>query len=115
MMRSPILIASCWLGLASVISEPAAAVDRPVPVEPVRACPREGPGFIMLPGTTTCVRIAGRVSAQATAASRRVSRDDIVGLGATGRVSLDARSDTPYGPVRGYVRMRAGQGSGPHD
>jgi hypothetical protein len=97
----------CLAGLG-----PAAALERvPVP-DPVRACPRYGPGFVEVPGSRTCMRVGGRVRSEYTTGTRRVSRDQIAGFGTSARVSLDTRTDTEYGPVRSYVRVRAGTRSG---
>ena len=74
--------------------------------EPTLACPRHSPGFIEIPGTSTCIRIGGRVRSEYGASARRVSRHDIAGFGASGRVSVDSRTDTAYGPVRTFVRVK---------
>lgn len=95
---------------ALALSGPAFALDR-TPADPVRSCPSSGPGFLEVPGTSTCIRVSGRIVTDVTGGTRRVSREDVVGLGASGSVALDARTNTEYGPVRGYVRMRAGQGT----
>ena len=96
-----------FLLLAAASSAPA--TER-LPVEPAaRACPRHGPGFVEVPGTRTCIRISGRVRSEYGASSRRISRDDISGFSTTGRVAVDSRTDTAYGPVRTYVRLKAGQ------
>ena len=104
-VRAALPILALMLGLG-----PAAALERvPIP-DPVRACPRYGPGFVEVPGSSTCIRIGGRVTAEYGAASRRISRDQIAGFGSSARVSADTRTDTEYGPLRAYVRMRAGTG-----
>ena len=92
---------------------PAGAFDRAPAAESVRSCPRHGPGFVQLPGTTTCVRIGGRVRGEYGASTRRVGRDQIAGFGSSAAVSMDSRTDTEYGPLRSYVRVKAGQGTGP--
>ena len=93
---------------------PCAAGAEPLPpVESVRACPRQGPGFYQIPGSSTCVRIAGRVASDYTAGSRRAARDEAGGFRSEGRVSLDTRTDTAYGPLRSFVRVRVR--SGPSD
>jgi hypothetical protein len=98
------------VSLTLLAAAPALAAERWVAPETVRACPQHGPGFVQVPGSTTCVKVGGRVVAETTLGARRISRDQIAGFGASGRVSLDARTDTPYGPVRGYVRLKAGDG-----
>lgn len=97
----------CLAGLA-----PANALERvPVP-DPVRACPRYGPGFVEVPGTSTCMRVGGRVRSEYTTGTRQVSRDQIAGFGTSGRVSVDTRTDTAYGPLRSYVRVGVGSRTG---
>lgn len=87
----------------------ANAIDRPVS-EAVRSCPQHGPGFVEVPGTTTCIRIGGRVRSEIQVSTGRSRRSaDASALRNSGQVSLDARSDTPYGPIRTYVRVRGGQ------
>lgn len=93
-------------------ASPALAAER-VPSEPARPCPRHGPGFVEVPGTSTCIRIAGRARSDYVATGRRVGRDDVPGFRSSGRVSVDARTDTAYGPVRSFVRVRAGQDNRP--
>ncbi|MDB5589635.1 porin [Enterovirga sp.] len=95
--------------LLILVASPACAwaADR-APADAARSCPRYGPGFVEVPGTSTCIRISGRVATDYTASARRVSRDDVPGFRTRGQVSVDSRTDTAYGPVRGYVRMRAG-------
>lgn len=98
--------------IASGSIVPALAAERLAPVDSARACLRHGLGFVEVPGTGTCIRIGGRVRSEAGTASRRVSRDDVAGLRNQGMVAVDTRTDTAYGPLRSYVRMRAGQNTG---
>lgn len=102
-MTRPIL----YLAAAFAPLLPLAARAEPfAPVETVRACPSHGPGFYAIPGTTTCIRIGGRVRSEFTVASRRATRDDAGGFRTGGRVSIDARTDTAYGPLRSFVRLK---------
>ena len=71
-----------------------------------RPCPARGPGFIQLPGAETCLRIGGRLRGEA--GTRRTSAGDSIGLHSEGRLDLDARTQTDYGPVRTFVRIRGG-------
>lgn len=98
------------LACAAPPAGPARALDR-APANTVRACPSEGPDFLLVPGTATCVRASGRIVTDVTRETRGGSRDDAAGLRASGRLAVDARTNTDYGPVRGYVRMRVGQGT----
>ena len=91
----------------------ALAAERLRPAETAaRACPQYGAGFVEVPGTTTCIRVGGRVRADYVASSSRrtISRDQIAGFGPSGSVSADVRTDTAAGPLRAYVRTRAGGG-----
>lgn len=110
-MRGSLIV----LGLIGVLglTGPASSLELAKAPDTVRPCPRHGPGFVQAPGTTTCVRIGGRVTTEYGASARRIDRDRIVGFGTSASVALDARTDTDYGPVRTYLRMRAGQGPGP--
>ena len=92
----------------------AHAKERLRPYDPgssMQACPQYGQGFVQVPGTSTCIRIGGRVRMDYGFTSRRaISRDQIAGFGPSGSVSADVRTDTAAGPVRAYVRTRAGGG-----
>lgn len=107
MIRMPLV--AC---LAAVIAPTVVAAQPVGTVESVRACPQHGPGFYRVPGSPTCIRIGGRVATQYTVVTRKGSRDDSGGFGSQGRVSLDTRTDTAYGPLRSFVRVRVKSGSG---
>jgi|SRR4051812_8333975 hypothetical protein len=87
----------------------ASAAERPRLDSAARECPQYGPGFVQVPGTATCVRIGGRVASEYGTSTRRNARGS--GFGTSGRVAVDTRTDTAYGPLRTYVRVRAGSGS----
>lgn len=104
-----ILIASA-LCLAAL---PAIAAERR-PIEPAaRSCPGYGPGFIEVPGTSTCIRIGGRVSSEYGTALGRSARDSASGSRVAGRISMDSRTETGYGTVRTFVRLKAASDTGP--
>jgi hypothetical protein len=90
--------------LACIGSVGASAGERGRPDE--RGCSQHGPGFVQVPGTATCVRIGGRVASEYGGSTRRDAHGS--GFGTSGRVSVDTRTDTAYGPLRTYVRVRAG-------
>lgn len=94
----PILLAIA-MASAEAFAEPAAADA---------ACAHRGRGFVQVPGTMTCVKIAGRAVAEADASSG--GRGTRMRTGGT--VSMDVRSDTALGPVRGFVRLRVREGAG---
>ena len=108
-------LAGLTLVTVATLSAPAATKDSWVLPGTARACPQHGVGFVQAPGSDSCVRIGGRVAAEAGTGSRRVSRDQIAGFGASGSVSLDARTNTEMGPLRAYMRVRAGDHTGRRD
>ncbi len=109
-------LAIASLLFAASCAAPGHAAEPWAVPEVARACPQHGPGFVQLPGSTTCVRLGGRVRAETTVgAPRRVSREQISGFGTSARVSIDARTDTAYGPVRAYMSVRAGNGTARRD
>jgi hypothetical protein len=65
-------------------------------------CP---PGFAMLQASDTCVRISGRVRAETVIGSPRIRSSDSYGTHASGRVQLDVRKQTEYGPVRAFISV----------
>ena len=94
---------------------PLAAAEKAVPIEEsARPCPEWGPGFVHVPGSSTCVRVTGRVRAEYGTAGggRRVSRESSVGPGVAARLDLDTRSQTEFGPLRTVVRVKGGRNTG---
>lgn len=85
---------------------PAAAFERaPLPSEGVlQPCPEFGTGFGKIPGTSTCIRLSGRVAAGAD-----VGKGPRPTAPISGRVSVDTRTETGYGPLRSFVRIGAGR------
>ena len=66
------------------------------------SCP---PGFAMLETSDTCVRISGRVRADALVGSSRVRSQKSYDTQASGRVRLDVRKQTEYGPLRAVISV----------
>jgi hypothetical protein len=104
-----------FVGLALLSAGEAAAKERLRPYEPgasAQACPQYGQGFVQVPGTSTCIRISGRIRADYVVTSRRrtKSRDQIAGFAPSGALAADVRTETSAGPLRAYVRTRAGGG-----
>ncbi|UMY17968.1 porin [Methylobacterium organophilum] len=100
-MRSILALATLLLAMG-----PAPARDRaPLPSEtPMEACPEYGAGFGRIPGTSTCLRLSGRLAADAALGHTSGSAARPL----QGRVSVDARSSSDYGPVRSFVRIGGG-------
>ena len=87
---------------------PAIALDRAkLPSEgAMEACPEQGAGFAKIPGTSTCMRLSGRVSAGAGIGTD--SRTYPTGT-SNGRFAIDTRTDTGAGPMRSFVHIDAGR------
>src|SRR5690554_568727 len=124
-------IKSLLLGsaVASVAFTGAQAADaifvpEPEPVEYVRVCDVYGAGFFYIPGTETCLRIGAEIRYQVGTSGE----NDLVGDAnynsfvpetwnshSRARIFLDARSETEYGLLRGYVRYDARRTRGTDD
>jgi hypothetical protein len=86
----------------SLKHSPTATPSSAVATSPAAAlCP---PGFGALQGTQTCVRISGRVRAESLIGSARTRLSDGFGTQASGRIQLDVRTRTEYGPLRAVIR-----------
>lgn len=81
----------------------AIVMPEPEPVEYVRVCDVYGAGFFYIPGTETCLAISGYVWYQIGASSAVDWYTNTV----RARVNFDARSETEWGTLRGYVRLQA--------
>ncbi|BAU91940.1 hypothetical protein MPPM_3335 [Methylorubrum populi] len=100
-----------YLGLALTLTPlfpsipPVAAFERaPHPSEAAtESCPSQGAGFIRIPGTTTCIRLSGRVRAGIDAGSSGTAAP------VQSRIAVDTRSESALGPVRSFVRIDAGR------
>lgn len=93
--------------MAGAASTPLLAADR-FPVEPAaRSCPGYGPGFVEVPGTSTCIRIGGRVRSEFGVGTNRTASAGTTGFRNSGQISMDTRTSTAYGPLRTFVRLRA--------
>ncbi|BCH25926.1 porin [Mesorhizobium sp. L-8-10] len=111
----------------------AVVVAEPEPVEYVRVCDTYGAGFFYIPGTETCLRISGYVRYQIGSENYTGgvidpdtgevsgSTPDFLTYGAypnqegwlkqtRARVNFDARSETEWGLLRGYIRFQASWG-----
>ena len=98
----------------------AQAADLPVkakPVEYVKICSLYGVGFYYIPGTDMCIKIGGWVRAEygwgnngnftwgwanGNVNNRTTNNSD---FRARGYITADARSQTEYGTVRGYIAV----------
>lgn len=94
------LVANGWLTMPSAAEPPRPAS------ETLRPCPKHGAGFVRLPGSSTCLRLSGRVGAGIDLRSAHRAPPTIPPNVA--RLAIDTRTDTDYGPVRTFVRIGAG-------
>jgi hypothetical protein len=88
---------------AALLALAPPAVAQPAPA--LNPCSYRGAGFVEVPGTATCVKVSGSTVAEVGAGKRSAIRS-----GVGGTASVDARTDTEIGPVRGFVRLKTGQG-----
>ena len=101
-----------------------AIIAEPEPVEYVRVCDAYGAGFFYIPGTETCLRISGYVWYQIGANGWENAGDTPPYVGGMiddgwhkstrARLNFDARSETEWGTLRGYMRFQANWGT-PND
>jgi hypothetical protein len=97
--------------LAEPIPRRAAPIERPMPSRSAQQqnaapCPEFGPGFIRLPGSSTCLRASGQVRGETIVRDRRSQLDDTVQTRVRGTVQLETRTPTDIGPVRLIYRQR---------
>jgi hypothetical protein len=117
------MVKSLLLGSAAglVAVAGAQAADLPVkakPVQYVKICSLYGVGFYYIPGTDMCLKVGGWVRAeytwgangnigtgafQTTNTNNRSTNDST--WRARGYITADARSQTEYGTVRGYIAV----------
>ena len=114
------MVKSLLLGSAAglVAIAGAQAADLPVkakPVQYVKICSLYGVGFYYIPGTDMCIKVGGWVRFE-TAYGTNTGSVNAITSGdlnqrqtnmwwwrSRGYVTIDARNQTPYGTVRGYL------------
>jgi len=103
--------AAAVAGASAAQAADAIVVPEPEPMEYVRVCDVYGAGFFYIPGTETCLKIGGLVRFEIGAHDVEDFGGNDVEHGwdtlARAEVTLDARSETEYGTLRGYIRLRA--------
>lgn len=101
-------------GLVAVAGASAAdlGVKKPTAVEYVKTCPQYGAGFFVVPGTTSCLKIIGRVRADYIFNNDLRRTDDKNTFRARGYFGYDHRTATEYGLLRTYVRGYIGNNNG---
>ena len=87
----------------------ASAADLPMTkaeaVEYVKVCNEFGEGFFYIPGTDTCLKIAGEVRADYEFNSRDSRDEDVTQFDSEARVKWDARTSTEWGILRSYIQL----------
>jgi opacity protein-like surface antigen len=105
-------IKSLLLGSAAALAavSGAQAADaivaaEPEPMEYVRVCDAFGTGFFYIPGTETCLKIGGYVRFQVDIGEDRSGSSEWDAF-TRGQLDIDARSDTEFGALRGFIGLR---------
>ena len=128
--------ATAALAVTGAQAADAIIIAEPEPVEYVRVCDVYGAGYFYIPGTETCLRISGWVRHQMETTDRgwkasisgptfngSTSGDGNINLvsgafsdkdrglnhGTGAQINLDARSETEYGTLRGWVQLEGFQ------
>ncbi len=84
-----------------------AVIAEPEPVEYVRVCDMFGTGFYYIPGTETCFRIDGYVWYQIGTTHVNGGTNEEWQKSTRVRLNFDARSETEWGTLRGFIRVQA--------
>ena len=110
-LSGPLLAAALAAASGDAGAAETGALRERLAAPPLRNCSAQGPGFIAVPGTDTCLRVGGRVRAEAgTRSARALPRETgETGSGVSGRIAVDTRTETGYGPARAFVRFGTGQ------
>ena len=120
-----LILGSATAALAATGAQAADAIviAEPEPVEYVRVCDVYGAGFFYIPGTETCLRIGAEIRYQVgTSGENDIGNANYNSFvpetwnsHSRARIFLDARSETEYGLLRGYVRYDARRTRGTDD
>ncbi len=105
-IRAIILSSAAALSFGTVAHAADAIVAaEPEPMEYVRVCDAFGAGFFYIPGTETCLKIDGYVRFQTNVGKDLSGTSDWDSF-TRGQLNFDARSDTEFGALRGYIGLR---------
>lgn len=95
-------------GSTLLLAAPAFAADlgvkKPSAVEYVRTCPTYGAGFFTVPGTTSCLKIVGRIRSEFIFDNPTRRADINNRIRVRGYYSFDHRVATEYGLLRTFAR-----------
>ncbi len=114
MKLKSLLIGSAALAAAATSAQAAdpIVVPEPEPMEYVRVCDVYGAGFFYIPGTETCLKISGMVRYQIGAGNGDFSDSDGWDKYARGELNIDARSETEYGTLGAWIKLRGTSSNG---
>ncbi|WP_159592711.1 porin [Chelativorans xinjiangense] len=103
-----LLIGSAAATVAATGAQAADAifVPEPEPMEYVRVCDVYGAGFFYIPGTETCLKIGGYVRYEMGFTDGDFVEAEGWDKLARATVTLDARSETEYGTLGGFIELR---------
>ncbi|MFY8114085.1 MAG: porin, partial [Rhabdaerophilum sp.] len=79
-------------------------VKKPSAAEYVKTCPTYGSGFFVVPGTTSCLKVLGRVRADTMIENPTTNTTNANRFRVRGYVAFDHRTATEYGLLRTFVR-----------
>ena len=106
-MRVPLIGLLMTAGALAPI--PALAAEPPAVTSAyVKACKAQGPGFVYVAGTDTCLKIGSYLWAETyyNTYTDYPPRNDTLYWVATHGLQVDARTATDYGPLRSYMELR---------
>jgi hypothetical protein len=116
--------AAAFAAVSGAQAADAIVAAEPEPMEYVRVCDAFGTGYFYIPGTETCLKIGGYVRFQ-TSFGNSVDIYDPADAntsdwdaGTQVYLTVDAKSDTEYGTLTGYMALETdvdGSGSGQQD
>lgn len=105
-LRALVLSSAAALSFSTVAhSADAIVAAEPEPMEYVRVCDAFGTGFFYIPGSETCLKIGGYVRFQ-TDFGRDESGSSDWDSFTRAQLDIDARSDTEFGALRGFIGLR---------
>ena len=97
-------VAAFPLALVTTVSAADLGVKKPTTVEYLKTCPNNGNGFFVVPGTTSCLKLLGRIRVEyngLNAVTRNGNKDRIR---VRGYIGFDHRTATEFGLLRTYAR-----------
>jgi hypothetical protein len=105
-LRALVLSSAAALSFSTVAqSADAIVAAEPEPMEYVRVCDAFGTGFFYIPGTETCLKIGGYVRFQTNVGEDESGSSDWNSF-TRAQLDIDARSDTEFGALRGFIGLR---------